>query len=44
MQLVAPQHMQADVVAGQNLGGSVQGLSGDGVGERSHVRALSAML
>jgi hypothetical protein len=37
--LVAPQHMQADVVARRNLGGSVQGLSGDGVDKRSHVRA-----
>ena len=31
--------MQADVVARQNLGGSIQGLSGDGVDKRSHVRA-----
>jgi hypothetical protein len=38
-QLVAPQHMQADVVARRNLGGSVPSLSGDGVDKGSHVRA-----
>jgi len=35
--------MQADVVARRNLGGSVQGLSGDGVDKRSHVRADSTV-
>jgi hypothetical protein len=30
--------MQADVVAGRELGGSVQGLSEQGVERRSHVR------
>lgn len=37
--MVAQQLMQADVVARRKLGGSVTGLSGDGVDKRSHVRA-----
>ena len=36
--MVAPQLMQADVVARRKMGGSVPGLSGDGVDKRSHVR------
>lgn len=42
--MVAPQHMQADVVARANLGGSVPGLSGDGVDKGSHVRAGRSLL
>lgn len=37
-QLVAPQHMQADVVARRNLGGSVAKPLGRCVDKRSHVR------